>query len=505
MDKQSVTLENSLSSDKWKILIVDDESTIHSISKKILQEMIFQNKSLAFIDTFSEEATKRVLDSEADIAVILLDIVMEKDNSGLNIIKYIRDELKNKFIRIIVRTGQPEEVPERYILINYDVNDYRLKSELSPDRLFASVFAALRSYQELVVLDQKQKGLEKIIQSTTKLFKVQSFKAFISEVLLELSSHLQRDLDTLNFIPSGWEASKKDGSFIIEAAMGEFEADLDKDIAQILPPQTLEKILEVVQSKSHAWIEDAFVLFFEGFLGIQNLLYLKTEKHRIDWDKDLFGIFCSTVSLAYDNFYLSEEINSTQKEIIFTLGEIAESRSHETGFHVKRVAEYTKLLALELGLSEEEADMVSIASTMHDVGKLAVPDAILNKPGKLSLEEFEVIKTHTTVGYNMLKKSKGKVIKLAAIIAYQHHEKYNGKGYPQGLSGSAIHLYARIVAIADVFDALSSKRVYKEAWDLSEIVALLKVERGEHFDPLLTDIFLRHMDKVEKIMNLYQD
>ena len=192
---------------------------------------------------------------------------------------------------------------------------------------------------------------------------------------------------------------------------------------------------------------------------------------------------------------LNKELEDTQKEIVFTLGLVSEGRSQETGEHIKRVAEYSKLLALYYGLSNDEAELIKQASPMHDIGKIAIPDSILNKPGRLTEEEFEIMKKHAEYGYNMINKSNRPLLKAAAIIAYEHHEKFDGTGYPRGIKGYEIHIYGRIVALADVFDALSSKRCYKDAWSDDKIKELIKNERGKHFDPKLVDIILEHYNE----------
>ena len=170
---------------------------------------------------------------------------------------------------------------------------------------------------------------------------------------------------------------------------------------------------------------------------------------------------------------LTDEIIATQKDIISTMGEIGESRSKETGLHVKRVAEYSKLLATKYGLSKEECELIYNASPMHDIGKVAIPDEILKKPGKLTPKEFEIMKTHSKLGYDMLKNSKREILATAAIIAHEHHEKFDGTGYPNNKKGEDIHIYGRITAIADIFDALGSNRCYKRAWSLEDIKELL--------------------------------
>ncbi len=202
---------------------------------------------------------------------------------------------------------------------------------------------------------------------------------------------------------------------------------------------------------------------------------------------------------------LSDEIINTQKEIIYTMGEIAETRSKETGNHVKRVAEYSKILALKLGLSLENAEMLKLASPMHDIGKVGIPDEILNKPGKLTPDEFEIMKTHAQMGYDMLKHSNKPILQAASIVSKEHHEKYNGKGYPRGLKGEDIHIFARITAVADVFDALGSDRVYKKAWEDEKIFELFNSEKGEHFDPKVITAFFDSLDEIKIIRERFKD
>ena len=201
---------------------------------------------------------------------------------------------------------------------------------------------------------------------------------------------------------------------------------------------------------------------------------------------------------------LHQELEDTQRELIYRMGEIGETRNKETGNHVKRVAEYSKLLASKYGLDKQDCELIFIASTMHDIGKVAIPDAILLKPSTLSVEEFEVIKTHAPLGASVLSGSKSNILQAAAIIAGQHHEKYNGNGYPQGLSGDNIHIFGRIVAVADVFDALGAQRPYKKAWELDAILELFRAERGGHFDPMLVDIFLKNLDEFLEIRARYE-
>lgn len=198
-----------------------------------------------------------------------------------------------------------------------------------------------------------------------------------------------------------------------------------------------------------------------------------------------------------------DQIISAQKEILYTLGEMGEMRSNETGDHVNRVALYSELLARQYGMDIEDVEMLKMASPMHDIGKVAISDAILLKPGKLSDEEFVEMKKHAVIGYEIFKKSSHKMLQMAATISHQHHEKWDGSGYPGGLRGEEISVYGRITAVADVFDALSNDRIYKKAWPLDEVITHMKNESGKAFEPRLIEILLENIEAIIDIKQRY--
>ncbi len=240
---------------------------------------------------------------------------------------------------------------------------------------------------------------------------------------------------------------------------------------------------------------------------LETIIFECQKRH---YQIQLQGVAKENFLLAYltdvtEVFELNDAIEETQREVIYTMGEIGETRSKETGHHVKRVAKYSKILAILYGLKEDEANMLKIASPMHDIGKVGIPDAILNKPASFEKAEWEIMKTHAELGYNMLKSSKKDILKAAAIVAYEHHEKWDGSGYPRGLSGENIHIYGRITAVADVFDALGSDRVYKKAWELERILKLFKEQSGKHFDPALVKLFLDNLDDFLLVRDKFKD
>lgn len=208
----------------------------------------------------------------------------------------------------------------------------------------------------------------------------------------------------------------------------------------------------------------------------------------------------SDVKLDYMNKFLH-----AQENIIQTFAEIMEAKSGETGKHVRRVAEYSQLLAKKLGQDKEHASYIRVASMMHDVGKLMIPLEILEKHGSLNEKEFEIMKTHTIYGNQLLSHSDGTVMNIARDIAYEHHEKWDGSGYPRGLHGDQISLEAQIVAVADVYDALTSKRAYKEAWPPETAKAEILKQTGKHFSPAVVDAFCSCYNDIESARKAYPD
>ena len=203
--------------------------------------------------------------------------------------------------------------------------------------------------------------------------------------------------------------------------------------------------------------------------------------------------------------YQDQEIEQTQRELIYTIARITDIHSAETGNHIKRVSEYAKLLAILAGYDEEKSEIFKLAAAMHDVGKIGIPHKILSKPGKLTDEELLTMRKHPEIGHDILSQSKRPLLRAAAIVAHQHHEKFDGTGYPRGLKGKQIHILGRITALADVFDALDTPRSYKKKWELHETMKLIQSESGKHFDPRLVDLLMKHFAKFRKIRDKFPD
>lgn len=201
----------------------------------------------------------------------------------------------------------------------------------------------------------------------------------------------------------------------------------------------------------------------------------------------------------------ADDLRRTRLQVIQRLGRASEYKDNETGMHVMRMSHYSKVIALAYGLSETDADNLLHAAPMHDIGKIGIPDSIMLKPGKLTDEEFAIMKTHPEIGAEILGEDDSELIALAKVVSLTHHEKYDGTGYPAGLKGEQIPIEGRIVAIADVFDALTSKRPYKEAWSVEKSLEFIRSQSGKHFDPSIVDLFEQSLDEILQIKERFHD
>lgn len=490
----------------WKVLIVDDEEDVHDVTRMTLRRLIFDGRRVEFYSATSAAQAKEILKMIPDIAVILLDVVMEEEYAGLSLVHYVRRDLKNSMVRIILRTGHPGQAPEESVTIEYDINDYREKTELTTQRLMTAVVTALRSYRDLQTIDENRRDLKQVITSSIQIFRVQATKSFAAEVLRQLA--LLACLQPHACCPelSGFVAERKHHEeFTILVGTGRYQPLAGQLLQENISEKLCLDIQAAYQENRCIYQDDRIILYCQSHLGPENIICIEGFGPISDWAQDLLEMLRLNILVAYDNIYLNQEIEATQRECILTLGEIAESRSPETGNHVKRVGEIARILALRYGLSEYEAELIKIAASMHDLGKLAIQDAILNKPGILTHEEFDIMKNHAELGYEMLKSSKRSLFQTAALIAREHHENYDGSGYPHGLKAEEINIYSRIVALADVFDALGTKRVYKNSWTREQIIDYLWEQKGKKFDPQLVELFFEHHEEIFAVRRNFPD
>jgi response regulator RpfG family c-di-GMP phosphodiesterase len=504
-DESPVKVPQNTAREVWHVLVVDDEQGVHEVTKLALTNFKFDGKTLRFLHAYSAAEARQVMLKHPHIAVALIDVVMETEHAGLELVKYIRNEAKNNLIRIILRTGQPGQAPERTVIHDYDINDYKEKTELSAQKLYSTILTSLRSYRDMCALQANRNGLENVLRASANVFRMGQLNGFIQGVLEQLVALLYLDQGSMFINCDSLAMENNAGSLLITAATGQYAGHVGKDARSVLAEDVLKDILESLKAHESLVSKEVFVGYSRAKSGREDLIYLSSSRVLSANDAHLIKIFLQNVAIAYENVLLRDEIEGTQRDIVYMLGESIETRSKETGQHVRRVAEYARIIALGIGLSEREAAILHIAAPLHDFGKIGIPDHVLHKPGKLNGAEWEVMKTHAQIGSDLLGKSRREILQAASLLAGDHHEKWDGSGYPRGLKGEDIHLYGRIGAVADVFDALGSRRCYKEPWKLDDIIKYLSEQRGSHFDPRLVDWILSHLDELLEVRKTFPD
>lgn len=478
----------------WVVLIVDDEPDVHTVTRLALQGIHFRGRPLELLQANSAAQARAVMQARTDVALILLDVVMESDDAGLELTRVIREQLGNLLVRIVLRTGQSGLVPEQQAIVDYDINDYKSKSELTSRQLFTCVIASLRAYDSLLSLERSRRGLERVLEASAELFKITALHDFASGLLHQVGAVLGMGSEGLLFI-------KHDQSeeLVVLAGTGTFEgAELGS--VERLHPQALDSVWQALQDKSHHIAPEGMVIYVPGSEHTHYVIYAAPMESLSSQDLQLLSLFCDRISTAVERLSLFDALRRTQTATVLALADLAEFRDDTTGHHVMRVQDITNAIMAELlrmGAYTDEltADLLEhagLASVLHDVGKVSIPDRILHKPGPLDAEEMRIMRGHARCGGQILQKalamSGGQGCLLYAMqIAAGHHEHWDGQGYPEGQVGRATPLSARIVAVADVFDALTHERPYKKAWRTDAALTYLHERRGRQFDPLVVD------------------
>ncbi len=477
----------------WKILLVDDEPDILAVTRLALKNFKFLGRTLHFLEAQSAAEARRVLQQENEIAIALIDVVMESDDAGLELVNHIRNDLNNSLIRLIIRTGQPGAAPERGVVDRYDIDDYKEKTELTAMKLYTTVRTALKSYHDLVVINDNRRGLEKILDASPELYHPNSLQEFFDGVLTQIISLCNLGHHScIAIVNDGAIVSSKNEEVTIQSSRGHF-ADPNSTTHQKILQECTKALLSGDEPENLPSNIDYIPLRIDNHqLGFVCIEHVEKLNHM---DRHLVHIMINQSASALRSINLYEDLTSANHQAMKMLAIAAEFRDKETGDHIGRIQHSTYRTALKLGLSEEEAEEYGLASILHDIGKIALPDAILQKPGKLTEEEFDIIKRHTTFGVGILDNSDW--LELAKRIAYSHHERWDGSGYPLGLKGEEINLAARIVAVVDVYDALTHKRVYKAAWSQQQALDELRNSSGVHFDPMVVKAFIELIENGE--------
>lgn len=489
----------------WRVLIVDDEPEVHMITTLVLKDFVFETGRLEFHHAYSSQEARTLLLEKRSMAVILLDVVMETDNAGLELVHWIRTVLKDDLVRIILRTGQPGAAPEKQVITRYDINDYKEKTELTDTKLWTSMTVALRGYRDLSIITRSKRGLEKIVHASVMFSERQSLTRFLEGVLTQLTSLLDAEEDSLLVRSDAFAVHGHHNNLRIISATGAFAPLVGKPLDELQDLGLVRRIRTAYENRESQFQDNYFVGYMGNDDGAANLVLLQSPMVLGEAEREIIKVFTSNAGLALSNVSLGNAVEDTQNEMIFTLGEVVESRSIETGYHVRRVAAIADLLAGKLGMNDREREALRMAVPLHDIGKIGIPDRILNKPSSLNEDELAEMRKHTLIGYNLLRGGSNHTLQLAATVALTHHERWDGLGYPQRLEGDSIPLCGRLTCVADVFDALLHDRVYKPAWQADAVLQYLSDNSGTQFDPDIIKVMNDSIDAIFGIINQFKE
>jgi response regulator RpfG family c-di-GMP phosphodiesterase len=488
----------------WKVAIIDDEQQVHAVTQMVLKNTLIDDQPLQFLTAYSAAEGLRLFQDHPDIALAFIDVIMETDNAGLDLIHRIRNDLQNHSTRIVLRTGQPGTAPEETVIRSYDINDYKSKTDLTDTKLKTCVYSSIRSYRDIVTIEASKRGMQKVIAASDSVLRSQTLHQFGNAIL----SHTVQLLNIKTaemYLVSQHVDLFGDAELILLAATGDevkLNTEWDTDI---LPGDVKKAILDTLTHQRASVTEDVFIGYYHTNDNTRSVLYTRFREAHNPAQNEILKLFAANITLIFQNLHNREHIQETQKELLLVLGDAIEQRSRETGSHVRRVALMSELLALKLGQSIEYAETLRHASPLHDIGKIGIPETILHKSSKLEDAEWEIMKTHAQIGYDLLKESTRTIAKMGARIALSHHEHWDGNGYPNGLKGEEIPLEGRIVAIIDVIDALGSERAYKKPWQENDIIHYISERSGKQFDPAMVDAALSLFDSFREIRCNFPD
>ncbi|HYD66553.1 HD domain-containing phosphohydrolase [Azospirillum sp.] len=498
--------ESSAPPAAWTVLVVDDGSAIED-TLRLLAGIHYKNTPLTLLSADTVDRAKELLGKHPDIAVVLLEPVLGGANQGLELVPFIRNALGNHRIRIMVHTGHPEMAPERDVVDNHEVDGYLTKAEATADRLRTTLVTALRALGRVRAEGSLRYGLAKLIVATGELAKIKRPQHFHQDLLDRLTFMLGMGKDGLLCV-HGDGSSPDDGAIRVMAASGRFAPWKGGDVAAV-PEESVSATVRHVLASGETVRTPQCVSFAIKARGVTGLAYVAGECALRDYNWQWVEVFRMKAESAFENTLLISELGAVQEATVLTLARLSEHKDELNAGQLRRLELLTTEIARILHernacpdeISEDLVDRIGLASLLHDIGMLFVPEHIQTREGELDDEDYELIQQHADAGYRLLKEAANSLrgpsfLATAAEIALHHHERFDGSGYPSNLKGSDIPLSARIVAVADVFDALVSDRHHRRAWPAADAIRWTVDRAGTQFDPVVIDAFKAAIERL---------
>lgn len=490
----------------WKVLIADDDADVHVATKLVLSNFEFKNRGIEFLDAYDGKTACDLIEANPDVAVVLLDVVMESTDAGLRAIQRIRGEIGNHMVRIILRTGQPGHAPEKEVVLKYHINDYKSKSELTADKLFTSLVSALRSFEDLQAIQSHREGLAKVLDAVAGM-DFRSQKLFASGLLVQLGTLLGLGKRDLLLIIRRQDEGGRD---VVMAAMGDREPVIGGPIGDVLDAEKIH-YLDRVFSSGVAHVSEKQSIFLVSLPDLADVAVYVGGPSRIGEEElKLINMFCMKIVLAYQNFEFVEHSRLDQFAEIALLAKVA---GRAMFLSIPYIASYGRL-SRDIAQHMKEAgalraaysrfpELIERAAMFADVGNDTLPAGVLEKPAELAPDERTLVRTHPERGERLLREvssavTTGRVLGLAREIVLTHHERFDGTGYPARLKGTNIPVSGRIVAVANSYTAITSRRPWRTAHTHEQALEIIQQDSGTAYDPKVVDSFVAVIDAFRK-------
>ena len=486
----------------WQVMIVDDEESVHQVTQLVMSDFSYDGRGLQFTDCYSAAEARRALALRPDTALILLDVVMESEHAGLDLVRYIREELGNASVRIVLRTGQPGQAPQEHVIKTYDINDYREKTDLTQGKMRTLFYAALRGYRDLMRLERTRDGLRRSIDAITAVGDAHTLPTFCSAVLAQAGALLGQDGEGVCASRIGAAAAARLAGGLRVLAVtpayaglareGGVEHTLERDLEQLPAPARAALARAMDERASHHGALH-HLCYHRTPDGNESFLYMAFGAPIGPDEREMLAVFCANAAISYEKLVLREEAEATQEASIAILAEAVGRRPAAPGARICRIGALAALLAGAAGMAPARVRQLRLAAPLHDIGHCGVPDSVLHSPGALDAQQWQLLRRHPLIGHDLLARSALPVLQLAAAIAHQHHERWDGTGYPQALAGERISLEARATTLADAVDAMLSERPYRPAWSLDATLQRVRQGSATQFDPGLVELLFEHL------------
>lgn len=488
----------------WRVLIVDDDQEVHALTRIALRDCRCQDRGIEFLEASDVRRARELLQCHDDIAIAFIDVVMDTDHAGLDLVTYIRREMRNRSIRLILRTGQPGVAPERQVIRDYDINDYIAKASVSAAKLYTTTVAALRTFDHITslerdrdALDRVRVGLETVVDASAALGAVDTIESFATQLLKQFGRLLHCTSRTLLVQAAEPLVHGAHAHYDVLAKAGHFKHDADAldDPAVRVP---IEEGLKAGRSIVHGGV---FIGYFPVRDGLVHLLYVDGAAE--DADLPVLEQLSRQICVTFDGLDRERKRRLVLTELILMLCDLIESRSHDSANRTRRVAELAQMLGQAAGLDRTECDTLFLLAVLQWVGPLARLDAA-PAPERAPLSSMAAARPRA-IDHDQGGRANLGILRLAALVAAQRDERVDGSGTPDGLQGASIHVYSRIITIAQAFDAALGNDEAADGPAVMRAVEVLQEGRGTRFDAELVDAFIAHREEAQAMVRALAD